>query len=849
MVLTPSIPAQAAALADELSSGTRRMYGRLEFDWNRNGLYDHAYSDLTEIWVSASGDRALTTDLPDTVSTPDGYASGQLTALLAGNLTASTVPSRVAIGTAALFDPDNRNSPIFSSHILGTPVRYSRVTQTVVGDVVLPVFTGFVRSAPFQRIANSVSITAADHLDVANAIATLPLWAVPTATPYGSWNWVSPPAARPIRATWAIEELLRQAGRPVGPYPRADCVGMMTCSGSMLPSFGYGSLSDYEQLGYAENHAVPLSYPNNWIVAPFGVAPNINTSDPADIASGNFTGNNNVTVTTDGSGAPTSRIGIGEYVYLDPADDPALPAVTYFYIGAYSNGEEKFDPLWEPPPDVSEMIQLRVSSNGRVVVSIRESPAMAGFRTWSWDTTYVLSAGWHYFNIICSFASGSVTATLTIDGVSQSMTSTSAPAGGFRYRTPAPTLNYQNGGVLSRTGKPNVMGCDTGAPPVHYIQFYAGDATLAFSSQQITAPTLANGKPPAVVNPAGLDIFWLPDTYRTNPWEVLKAITGAFYAALYTDEYGTVNWLEHLKLRVDVGTGSLSAVSLTDQQLDELTITPTDDSQRNSLVIPWTFRNAEEGTVWTQKNARDRPINVGGVTVQAEPTTEVISASNRIVKVSETPPDNSSLELDHRTGWVSAVQLDDPSASPSANDWGVGAFMNPGQRELGMSWGGPSFGEALFIGSYLEANQPSWNIAGAKYSTAIEGSKLVQNTASIAAIGQKTLLLSANPWMSVEDTARIIGEQLLLDLVNPASIISPVQLPADPRRQLLDVIRVTNEMGTGGAFYGQIISKAWSDDSSGSFMDTLTLRMTSTPGTFILDDAEFGVLDSPTLLG
>lgn len=847
MVLIPSIPAQATALANDLAASTRRMFGRIEFDWNRDGLYTHAYSDLTEIWTSCGGDRGMVTDLPDAVSTPDGYSSGQMNATLSGSLGATS--AHIAIGAAALFDPDNRNSPIFDKNILGTPVRYSRVTQTVVGDVVLPVFTGFVRSAPFQRVANSVAVTAADHLDLANGIVTLPLWAVPTASPYSTWNWVSGPATRPIRLTWAIEEILRQAGRPVAPTPRADCVAMFTCSGSMLPSFGYGNHNDYQQLGYSTVHEAPLGYPPPWVTAPFGLAPNVVSvlTDPNDMASGTATCNRAVAVTTDGSGAPTNRVGVGEWVYISSAADATYPSVSRFYIGNYNMSEEHFDPLFEDPGNVSEFIQLEIHSNGTVRTYVRESPAMAGWKYWDWNTVYALADGWHYFNLIYSFSSTTVTAALTIDGASQSMTQVNSPAGGFRYRSPAPTQLYANGGVL-RSNKVNVASVHAGGPPVHQVQFYAGDSTLAFSSQQITAPTLTNGKPAATVAQSSFEIFWLPDIYQDNPWEVLKQITAAYCAGLYIDEYGTVHWEDHGTLRLNVSAAALSAISVTDQQLDEMTVTPTDDSQRNTVVVPWTFRNAEEGTVWTQKNARDRPINVGGLSSVLEPVKEVISTSDRIIKVSETPVDNSSLEPDHRTGWASAVELDDPSSAPPANDWSANTFM-PDQRTLGLVWFGPSFGVPLFIGSYLEANQASWNVAGAKYSAAVSALELVEDTPSVVAVGRKTLTLSSSPWVSMEVSGTLIGFQLLQDLLIPASTVSPLRLPADPRRQLLDVLRVTNDSGSSGAFYGQIINKSWDDSCNGDFFDTLTLRMTSTPGTFILDDAEYGVLDSANLLG
>src|SRR5690606_39376711 len=53
----------ADALRDALESGTRRIYLRVEFDWNRDGNFDHLYSDLSPIVQSVSDDRQVTGDL------------------------------------------------------------------------------------------------------------------------------------------------------------------------------------------------------------------------------------------------------------------------------------------------------------------------------------------------------------------------------------------------------------------------------------------------------------------------------------------------------------------------------------------------------------------------------------------------------------------------------------------------------------------------------------------------------------------------------------------------------------------------------------------------------------------
>src|SRR5690606_14700775 len=116
-----------------------------------------------------------------------------------------------------MFSPYLQTSPLPRKNIIGTPVRYSRVVETALGDVPVRQFTGWVREFQLEREDNVVTVIASDVLDLTTSPVTLPMW---SRLPYEGFNgyvqqaWVDydgvAARTRPVDMTWAGEEALRQ---------------------------------------------------------------------------------------------------------------------------------------------------------------------------------------------------------------------------------------------------------------------------------------------------------------------------------------------------------------------------------------------------------------------------------------------------------------------------------------------------------------------------------------------------------------------------------------------------------------------------------------------------------------
>src|SRR5690606_12363841 len=115
------------------------------------------------------------------------------------------------------------------------------------------------------------------------------------------------------------------------------------------------------------------------------------------------------------------------------------------------------------------------------------------------------------------------------------------------------------------------------------------------------------------------------------------------------------------------------------------------------------------------------------------------------------------------------------------------------------------------------------------------GSVTVSDEAEVAERGIRELVLEDNPWRSWQglpgngDGAYGVAESLLKDTITPAPLIDGVEIPADPRLQLRDVVALTSEGGITGRIHAEVIGIHRTDTATES-KDRLTLRVIETPG-------------------
>lgn len=155
-----------------VSDGERSFVVSLMIDWNRNGLFDHALSDMSEFVHSATVDRALQGASPMALSLVEGSASAELSITLAGE-------DSEGRSLASVFSPYQINSPFWAMNLIGCEVRYEVGVDTVAfGILWYPQFVGSIRIISPNRGLNNVDITALDRAELLRRPVMFANWAV-----------------------------------------------------------------------------------------------------------------------------------------------------------------------------------------------------------------------------------------------------------------------------------------------------------------------------------------------------------------------------------------------------------------------------------------------------------------------------------------------------------------------------------------------------------------------------------------------------------------------------------------------------------------------------------------------
>lgn len=155
-----------------VSDGERSLLVSLRVDWNRNGLYNHALSDMSEFVYSATTDRALQGAAPAELGFTSGSAAAELSVVVSGE-------DSLGRSLASIFSPYQIDSPFWTLEPVGVEIEYELGLDTVAYGVLwYPQFIGNIRTISPDRGANSVEITALDRVEVLRNTVLFPQWAV-----------------------------------------------------------------------------------------------------------------------------------------------------------------------------------------------------------------------------------------------------------------------------------------------------------------------------------------------------------------------------------------------------------------------------------------------------------------------------------------------------------------------------------------------------------------------------------------------------------------------------------------------------------------------------------------------
>lgn len=836
-----------------LNQGTRVLSNKLEFDWLRDGTFSGSpYCDLSELLVSATDDRQTKGDLPEEVNTLEGFSSAELTVTLAGQRDGE-------LPVHKLFSTVLSASPLYVYKIRGVPIRISDIVETPAGPSSVRMFTGWVRSFEVFRKDAKVTLKCSDILDFEGQEVTLPHWST-----YDHDGLEGVSTTRPISATWAVEEILRQGGRPTGPEAHPNCVTYWTCNGSFLPSVGSMAIGNITQRDYWPHHGVQFNSSPPFAQGKYGLAPVKNTGMvyPDEIQSpvstlapemrtmnfGLCSANRRVLVPENGTGNPSVTIGMAAWVYSDGTGFGFLDTnepyarismgldrcLNYKYVSAGTITNVTQNPARPFDTESYGSVGVNFFKHGGVEISVATTITAL---KWEWHRNVAQPIGWHYYDIRVQFTNSSISLTsLRIDDVVQTTTTIADAGQGYVF--------FQ--GVPDTVTNVCYIGGDL---PIQHAQIYAQPTTSmpAYVAGQGEPPT-KEGRPLAVVHGGTLhELEWMPEVYKANPWQALADVASGGFDVVHTDEYGTIHYVPHYIMRTYSIEDLPAAVYITDDQLTDTVLTPTEDQYRNVISLAYTSRKTELVEAWKQPDVSATWfIQPGQVVTTTHPMEDVIGInvvpdaavmdihSGTSVALSG-PPDfyasdwatyGRATPITHSA----AIQQSNWSLDSTNATFGTLLYPNLDQRYISFFrfLNSSGLGGVPLIFSWYGGDKPAVSAGGRKYSEKLEYRIERSNSTEITENGRRTLRLDANDWLQGIPSANAVGDNLLKDTIELAPIIRDLELPADPRRQLRDMIVLVPDDGISEELFCQIIGINRTRAGDGN-KDKLTLRIVFTP--------------------
>lgn len=819
-MLIPADPLDAAALEAALQPGQRRYpRQRLEVDWDRDGTWDHAYTDLTDIQPVVVHKQELTDSTPGSTVVASGAVAAQLTVTFEG----SALVSGVRMPVAELFAPYNPSSPLYGLTVEDTPIRWTVEFSTSRGWIGDVLFTGWLDECQVVRGDNRVVFTAVNIPPELRAPTFWPLWAV------------EGPAAARVRdsgpqrglASSVADYICNAAGLRTRPRPPWEsttgvialtwlplCGSFAPAAGKMISQHPWGSAGLFPEV-YPISPAIDPQG-EYWIEGPFGTARN----------------------------AEAHRYP-GALIYTTRDDQPtwdgrSTSVSAWIYCGPTAPGyDENASSSLRPP--VAQVhfgygittnyyaYRLSIATDG-VTVQVQVEN---GTSTLRYGTYTPGSNAYRHVHAQLDHNTGSVVrCKLIVDGTTQVDFT-----GSTGSTIAAPILNNL---FLPQVGfhlRPGVRMADamawqeTGAPAVTPERTVHGGvrAEIDMSLNQITH-----------LPPPG-----------DGGWDTIKAIAAAEYAAVDIDQDGVLRYRVRTNLRgTDQQTITLSSAA-------EVGTTTSSDGRANAVVISVQPGEASWQLAW-QPASIDQIVGPPGVTEWVFPTDDTVIAveSGTVPALYQSADSASSLPVwsgSVNSGYVfvfDGTETEELLDQNMVNTTDQAGLDDKQLIRIVVTNSTTSGGRFRLKDDNTAGTdpQPALRIAGLVLARQPAEQETVTSDANIEADGNtRTIRLAGGEWRQHLESVRDAAYFVLRRTTQPIPAFGRFDTPGDPRRQLTDSYIL--ELGATGprvvAYAGGITHTFM----QAGFRDQLIIRATHAPGRWALGDPVLGVLESTAILG
>lgn len=790
-----------ADLAAAVEAANQYLVWRLEVDWNRDGLYSHAFSDLTSIVKSIRTDRDVQSSLPAETTLIEGYLAGQMQVTLGGTRPQDSQP------IARLLSPWNSGGSLFGEGRLGIPIRAFIGNRTATGSTPSPQqFQGFISDFSVDSRTGDVILICLDPADDTRAAIDLPLWAVEQGsltTPTDDWR---------INSQWVIDYVFRRNGVYMSPPPMPGCVFLATCHGSLVPEVGHnGFLDGFTSVGLTTPDD-QVYYPGRagWGLAYGGQPGKIPaTYARTEISSFSFAAGKSITF--------QAQIDMRHVASVQGAGAWCMVGSDDFVIGGSGSGHrirnridttgKQWCDIYNPGP-----------GSGTLLVSLGgPTYPLTGFA----DVWVRLDFGNPLSNSFVTFP-GTGPIAINLSGLTSGSTWTHLPV---IFAPPYPMHDLQ---VCDATGR-------------------AAGATIYDAAGWVPQVDLDTG-----LN----DLTGLPLRRGVGSWDLLKEVVGA--------EFGIVGFSEtgrpFFKNRDTVRRQNLTVEkTLTEDKLiTDLRVSEKAGSVRNRVTAAVTPRRI---TVWSGTNAWDvvfRLKDISSLVCPAGTSFHRIKLDmpawmqDQSDAVFYTAPENwpPADNLIQNAGRFCAVREKDMGTAQTGVVVSIVTLppsqFGPDMVQLNV------FNPGLFPIVFADTDgSPALWLVGRAYNDEDGGDFSLSFASSVARYGERVLQLPQSDWHQRPESVRTIARQLLKDLRNPMPQFDSVVTVGDCRLQLEDTASVQDAGVLGGPVWTTVngISRSLTVDSNtgaAKLEDTLNVRPFATPGKWILGHPQWSVLGQTT---
>lgn len=805
------VPAEEA-----VSSPERKFHHRLMFDWNRDGDFDHALSDMSKYLSSATTNRNLSGSAPQSLTLVQGSAAAELTVVVGGRYSTD-------YSIADIFSPYQLNSPFWNTDIVGVECTFELGVETALGVVWYPQFVGNVRTITPDRGDFSVEIKALDRAELLRRPVEFPPWAM---FEYHS-SFENSTVSQLCDSQWVIDTCLRMSkvspspSRPVttdewnepadsGTRPQFWLSG----TGSYLPTIGF--LDNYNTFQFPnddsdfEMYSIGAAHPDspNPELPPLGIGG-----------------------TADGYGHLL-------YYWSDDKEKINSQAVQIMGFTMITNPDAQWADYYLTAPD--QMV-MRVEFGDRYYGEIwMENGTVYGvwgddFTTTSYATPAVtIPAGQDYVKIdfvVDAFNVAGVRAYISAGtnstGPGWDTLNTAITHAGrawdyrgyvqVRHRQPLCDAYYT--GTNYGGGTPETWVADWGARAAEYV---------------------------AVLDSGFNRFSYMPLTETGDAWELISEVASAEFGSVFWDENGVFRFWNYDSIRM---LQNVPVRTLTLDDITGLSFTSYLDSVTNIITVDATDRRSFLATIFESSNEWEFYLPAGEFSRFEIPIADMQTHSPEAPPRYETIVPGSVLptwgdEIIH--GYVAQFLHYDGLWYEDALLVGNLSFdqWRDYQGRLVIEvWNGWPLAARL----WTNENGTGLRISGTKMGDITNKTYTYRDITSINKYGGRNMQLSG-PWYQEFHNQTGGIERIIQVTKDAVPDTEAITMAGDPRVQLGDTFRVTDPEGFGSRFDMQVFGITRKYDVNEGLTDQLAVKLIRTAGG-IWDDNQYGIWGSTFVWG